>query len=91
MKTSEKIENKINEVKELLLLKNKNYGDSALHPIRVFSKNSSLEGLMIRIDDKLSRIKTVGITDETEDTVKDLVGYLILLMIAREEDESNSI
>ena len=91
MNRSEQIEKKIKEIKDLLILKNNNYGDSALSPIRVFSKTNSLEGLMIRIDDKLSRIQTVGITDETEDTVKDLVGYLILLMIAREEDESNSI
>jgi len=28
------------------------------------------------------RIKMRGITDETEDTVQDLIGYLILLKVA---------
>ncbi len=44
---------------------------------------------VIRIDDKQKRIQNVGINDQTEDSVKDLVGYLILLMISR--DESNNI
>ena len=78
-----------NKIKALLLLKNKAYGDSALDPIRIFSKNDSVEGLLVRIDDKLSRIKNVGITSATEDTLMDLIGYLVLLKVQMtEKDES---
>ena len=78
-----------NKIKALLLLKNKAYGDSALNPVRIFSKNDSMEGLLVRIDDKLSRIKNVGITSATEDTLMDLIGYLVLLKVQMtEKDEA---
>jgi len=69
-------------IKELLLEKNAKYGNSALEPKRVFSKADAVEQLKVRIDDKLSRIATSGLSGTDEDTLKDLVGYLILLMIA---------
>jgi len=75
-----------NKIKALLLLKNKAYGDSALNPVRIFSKNDSLEGLLVRIDDKLSRIKNVGVaSNATEDTLMDLIGYLVLLKVQLDE------
>jgi hypothetical protein len=75
-----------NKIKALLLLKNKAYGDSALDPVRIFSKNDSLEGLLVRIDDKLSRIKNVGVASNvTEDTLMDLIGYLVLLKVQLDE------
>ena len=69
-------------VRDLLLEKNEAYGDSALNPANIFAKGSAIENLSARIDDKLMRIKMRGITDETEDTVQDLIGYLILLKVA---------
>ena len=69
-------------IKELLLEKNRKYGNSALNPCRVFSKADSVEQLKVRIDDKLNRIKNEQ-NDEDEDVVKDLIGYLVLLIIAR--------
>ena len=73
------------EVTNLLLEKNDAYGDSALYPVGIFSKGDAVESLCARIDDKLMRIKSKGITDATEDTVQDLIGYLILLKIAIEQ------
>ncbi len=70
------------EVTDLLLEKNAAYGDSALYPVGIFSKGNAVDSLCARIDDKLMRIKSRGITDATEDTVQDLIGYLILLKIA---------
>ena len=72
-------------LEELLLSKNKAYGNSALSPINVFSKRNAIDSLCARIDDKLSRIKNRGLDDNTEDTLFDLAGYLILLIIARDE------
>jgi hypothetical protein len=79
--TEQQINAVCNQIKTLLLLKNKAYGDSALDPVRIFSKNDSLDGLLVRIDDKLSRIKNTGVTSATEDTLMDLIGYLVLLKI----------
>jgi hypothetical protein len=58
-----------------------------LNPANIFAKGDAVENLCARIDDKLMRIKTKGITDETEDTVQDLIGYLILLRVAMLKDE----
>jgi hypothetical protein len=68
------------EVSNLLVQKNKAYGDSAANPSRVFSRASAVEQILVRVDDKLSRIRTTGFDpDASEDTVQDLVGYLALL------------
>ena len=73
-----------NEIRDLLISKNEAYGDSALEPDNIFSKLDSAQAICARIDDKLSRIKNVGLDDNTEDTLDDLIGYMILLKIARE-------
>jgi len=67
---------------DLLVAKNRQYGDSALQPLRLFSRADAVEQLRVRIDDKLSRIRS-GQTDDTEDAELDLIGYLVLLRIAR--------
>ena len=74
-----------NRVRELLLEKNDAYGDSALSPLNIFSSASAEYGIRQRIDDKLKRIKNAGLNDATEDTLLDLAGYVILLIIARDE------
>jgi hypothetical protein len=68
------------------LTKNLKYGDSALNPVRVFSQASVKEQLLVRIDDKLSRIQRgAGLIGNDEDVIQDLIGYLILLQIAIKE------
>ena len=69
------------EIKELLLEKNAKYGDSALNPVRIFSRADTLEALRCRMDDKLSRIRTMDPGD-TEDAYLDLIGYLVLHRVA---------
>jgi hypothetical protein len=66
-----------------LVEKNRKYGNSALDPIRVFAKSDTLEQIRVRMDDKINRIKN-GQADEDEDVYKDLAGYLILYMVARD-------
>jgi hypothetical protein len=65
--------------------KNESYGDAALNPIRVFSEVDSTEQIKVRIDDKLTRIYK-GRDFGNEDTVEDLIGYLVLLKIAIKEE-----
>jgi len=73
-------------IKELLLQKNAAYGDSALSPLRIFSRADPVAQIMVRIDDKLSRLsRGHALPDETLDaTVDDLIGYLVLLKVARQ-------
>lgn len=67
---------------DLLKEKNKAYGNSALEPANIFSQANAIDSLCARIDDKLMRIKNKGIYDATEDTILDLIGYLLLLSMA---------
>lgn len=85
--TEGKIAVVVDQIKEMLIAKNRAYGDSALDPVRVFSKNNAIEQLYVRIDDKLSRIKR-GHEYPGDDTISDLIGYLVLLLIAKEKDET---
>ena len=72
------------QITTLLKEKNTAYGDSALKPLNIFSKLDAVESLCCRLDDKIARISNKGINDQTEDTVDDLIGYLLLLKMAME-------
>lgn len=69
------------EIKNLLLEKNRKYGNSALDPRRIFSKADAIEQIRVRIDDKLNRIAHQQ-SDEDEDVIQDLMGYLVLFRVA---------
>ena len=72
-----------NSVRDLLLEKNRKYGDSALEPVRVMSQSTPVEQILVRIDDKLSRIsRGTGLVGDDEDVITDLIGYFVLLKIA---------
>ena len=86
-KTEELIKEVVRDVVLLLLEKNKAYGDTANNPPRIFSKLSPKEAILSRLDDKLSRIKNVGLTDKTEDTISDIIGYLILYQVQVRKEE----
>ena len=75
------------EIKTMLLKKNEAYGDSALKPVRVFSKSDADEQIKVRIDDKLNRLmQGKDILESDNDVIKDLVGYLILLLINQDKN-----
>lgn len=86
MRTEQDIERVMSGIQKMLIDKNRAYGDSALEPVRVFSKGDTIEQLYVRIDDKLSRVQR-GHEYPGDDTIFDLVGYLVLLLIAKERDE----
>ena len=91
MTTAEQITAECNAIKAMLLEKNARYGDSAMSPRRIFSRADHLEQLKVRIDDKLSRIATMGPDSEDEDTTGDLIGYLVLLRIARRRARQGAV
>ena len=83
--SQKKISKKCEEIKSFLLQKNEQYGDSVLTPIRIFSKADDKEQLRVRIDDKLNRLLQGNASiEKDEDVIKDLIGYLILLLVSME-------
>lgn len=61
--------------------KNAAYGNSALDPVRVFSKAGPKEQILVRMDDKISRLMRGG-AYPGDDDLKDLLGYLLLYFVA---------
>tara|TARA_R110002020_G_scaffold253928_4_gene467620 strand:+ start:45 stop:323 length:279 start_codon:yes stop_codon:yes gene_type:complete len=81
-KTQMKIRETIQEIEQLLISKNEQYGDSVMEPISIFAKGSADELIRVRIDDKLSRlVRGNDSIEEDEDVILDLIGYLVLLLI----------
>lgn len=76
------------EIRATMIDKNRKYGDSALSPVRIFSKANSIEQIRVRLDDKISRMAS-GQQDEDEDVEQDMMGYLLLLRIARNREEGS--
>lgn len=71
-----------NEMAVFLINKNRAYGNSALEPVRIFSKSGNQEQLLVRIDDKLSRFFK-GSEFPGDNDIDDLIGYLLLLKVAK--------
>ncbi len=74
----------IDDTRTMLLQKNAAYGDSALSPVRVFSKASLTEQLLVRLDDKVSRLARGSAAGE--DVAGDMLGYLVLVLIAENRE-----
>jgi hypothetical protein len=84
METNKRLKLFCDDLSDFLIQKNIDYNDSLQNPLGVFQKNK-IDGVLGRIDDKLNRIKKVGINDKTEDSITDLIGYLIHLKLMLEE------
>jgi len=80
-KAQQSIKEVCDELCELLVQKNRKYGNSALEPCRIFSKASPIEQINVRLDDKLNRLMNQQ-PDEDEDVEWDLMGYLVLKRVA---------
>lgn len=80
-KVQQLIQEECEFISAFLITKNKAYGDSVTDPVNIFAKSSPTEQLNVRIDDKIKRLlnSNKGAKSRVrEDTVLDLVGYLIL-------------
>lgn len=86
METISDTQNKIieisNAIRDLLLYKNKKYGDSALHPKHVFYKGDAVSSILIRLDDKLGRIMSNTEATPRINDVADIIGYCTLLLVS---------
>jgi hypothetical protein len=84
MDVSNKIDEICKSLSNTLKEKNKRYGNSALSPIDIFTsiKDSEIpEGILIRLDDKLSRIKNSDKLREND--IFDIMGYLVLICVKK--------
>jgi hypothetical protein len=79
--------NIIEAMKDLLMYKNKHYGNSALEPIGIFYKGSAEDSIKIRLDDKLKRIANSKEEPKTND-ICDIIGYSFLELTKRAENEN---
>jgi len=84
---NEKMDKVCKELAVFLSIKNRNYGNSALEPISVFSKHITkedipLSSILIRLDDKLKRIKNAPKLRKND--IVDIMGYLVLLCIKQD-------
>ena len=89
--TLEEINNRIeleyDSMKTMAISKNISYNGSIFNSdwtinIEGIDKDKQVEiGIIARINDKLSRIKKVGLKGANEDNLSDLIGYLMLLKI----------
>lgn len=83
--TQQKIVDTLDSMKDLLLDKNKKYGNSALEPVGVFTKHiktvpENQASICVRLDDKLGRIRNSDVLRAND--VSDIMGYCTLLLIA---------
>lgn len=88
MSSQSRIAEECDHIKTLLLEKNRKYGDSALNPKRIFSRAGPREQILVRLDDKVNRWMNQQ-TDEDEDVILDLIGYLILYRVALKMENEN--
>ena len=74
-------------IRQMLMSQNAQYGDSVLNPTRFFSHADQEEQIKVRIDDKLNRLVQGNDSLESDDDIiKDLIGYLILLLVSRRDE-----
>ena len=86
----DKIKEKCNEIKELLLKKNKSYSNSVFERGLVFDVDP-IYAIKARINDKLNRLKNSDSTFSSENDLMDLTGYLILLQVIIEDVKPTSL
>jgi hypothetical protein len=81
--TKEKIGCVLASLDALLVEKNRRYGDSALNPQNICYKGGATDSILIRIDDKLGRIKN-NTGELRKNDIVDLMGYLTLLCVSKD-------
>ena len=82
MNTQEKIVDVLDGMEDLLLYKNEKYGDSALNPNNVFYKGDSTNSILIRLDDKIGRVKSNPDEKPRVNDISDIIGYCTLLLVS---------
>ena len=80
--TQMKISQVYDSLKDVVLYKNTMYGNSALEPLGIFAKDGSTSSILVRLDDKLQRIKNGS--EIRKNDIADMIGYLSLLCVDKD-------
>lgn len=80
--TQQKLIDVLDGMKNLLLYKNKKYGDSAINPKKIFYKGDSTNSILIRLDDKIGRVMSNPDDKPRVNDVADIIGYCTLLLVS---------
>ena len=80
--TQQKIKDILSGMTDLLLYKNKKYGDSAINPKKIFYKGDSTNSILIRLDDKIGRVMSNTEEKPRVNDVADIRGYCTLLLVS---------
>lgn len=80
--TQMKLVDVLDGMKNLLLYKNKKYGDSAINPKKIFYKGDSTNSILIRLDDKIGRVMSNPDDKPRVNDVADIIGYCTLLLVS---------
>lgn len=80
------IRKKFDYLRDFVLEKNRKYGDSALKPVRIFSKADTGQGILVRLDDKMSRLMK-GDMPLDHELIRDIIGYLVLYDVYLDESK----
>lgn len=98
METKERIEKVCETLKTTLVAKNQNYGNSAFRNPLLAPNVSPQEALLTRLSDKIGRMERLlrgepdRVQESLDDTILDIAGYCVLLLIERaQENNSNSV
>lgn len=93
--TAERINETCDELCDTLKAKNSNYGDTANSAPYFVPWLEPDQAILIRMSDKVSRLRTLltkeqdKVGESVRDTVKDLAGYCVLLLIELDKNEEN--
>lgn len=80
--TQQKLIDVLDGMKNLLLYKNKKYGDSAINPKQIFYKGDATNSILIRLDDKIGRVMSNPDDKPRVNDVADIIGYCTLLLVS---------
>ncbi len=80
--TQRKIHEIMEAMKDLLLYKNQKYGDSAIKPEKIFYKGDATNSILIRLNDKIGRVKANPDDKPRINDICDIIGYCTLLLIS---------
>ena len=82
----------VEDLAKLIIAKNARYGNSALTPPTLCPVLTAKEGIQVRLGDKFARMRQLVESGEVvaeeplRDTVRDIIGYCLLWLIADEEE-----
>lgn len=86
------LQKQVQELSNLIIKKNERYGNSALTPPTLCPVLTAKEGIQVRLGDKFARMQRLIETDEVvaeeplRDTVRDIIGYCLLWLVADEAE-----